>query len=466
MATADEFKVQGASADYVNGDADDEHPNALFSAMSSENMPTKEDRVFKKAKRSMKANVAADDGAKNGLPAASGSPTSAGTHPTHAKSGFVPYSKNSRKSRNNPGRGQPKKGGAGGKGVWGRPGLELEETGECSDIHDPNYDSDSQEVYKLEKVVPELSDEQLDSTVKPIIQEYLEHGNTGEVEALLGQLNIGSNRHKIAKLAVILAMDRHNPQREMISRLISDLYSDVLSQDDIARGFDELLDGLDDIRLDTPDAHNLIGQFIARCIADDCLPPKFITNYKGKIENEYIKTALEKAEVLLSMNHGIAHLDNIWGIGGGNRPVKYLINKMADLLKEYADSGDKNEAMRCLQELDVPHFHHELVYQACDMAIEDSSDRVMDLVVDLLLFLTQTNVITVDQLEKGMTRLFNDIHDINLDVPAAYSLLEKLVDKLRVKHVITEAMVSNMPGRGRKRFVSEGDGGRLKQDKL
>jgi len=41
-----------------------------------------------------------------------------------------------------------------------------------------------------------------------------------------------------------------------------------------------------------------------------------------------IRTALEKAEVLLTMNHGIAHLDNIWGVGGGNRPVKYLTNKV------------------------------------------------------------------------------------------------------------------------------------------
>jgi programmed cell death protein 4 len=37
--------------------------------------------------------------------------------------------------------------------------------------------------------------------------------------------------------------------------------------------------------------------------------------------------------------------------------------QIADLLREYVDSGDKDEAMRCLQELDVPHFHHELVYQ-------------------------------------------------------------------------------------------------------
>ena len=28
--------------------------------------------------------------------------------------------------------------------MWGKPGLELEETGACDDVHDPNYDSDSQ----------------------------------------------------------------------------------------------------------------------------------------------------------------------------------------------------------------------------------------------------------------------------------------------------------------------------------
>lgn len=73
----------------------------------------------------------------------------------------------------------------------------------------------------------------------------------------MNQLNIGPKRHKITKLAIVLALDRHNPQRELISRLISDLYSGLLSQDDIARGFDELFVSLDDIRLDTPDAHTV-----------------------------------------------------------------------------------------------------------------------------------------------------------------------------------------------------------------
>lgn len=33
------------------------------------------------------------------------------------------------------------------------------------------------------------------------------------------------------------------------------------------------------------------------------------------------------------------------------------------LLKEYILSGDSKEAERCLRDLEVPHFHHEFVYE-------------------------------------------------------------------------------------------------------
>lgn len=56
-------------------------------------------------------------------------------------------------------------------------------------------------------------------------------------------------------MAIMLAMDRHNAQREMTSRLISDLYNGVFTQTDIANCFNELLAGIDDLVLDTPEAH-------------------------------------------------------------------------------------------------------------------------------------------------------------------------------------------------------------------
>lgn len=40
-----------------------------------------------------------------------------------------------------------------------------------------------------------------------------------------------------------------------------------------------------------------------------------------------------------------------------------LCYQMNLLLKEYLLSGDSREAERCLRELEVPHFHHEFVYE-------------------------------------------------------------------------------------------------------
>lgn len=68
--------------------------------------------------------------------------------------------KNSRRPRNGHGRGLPKKGGAGGKGVWGLPGSELLE--EYEDINDPNFDTEciSHKDIELKAVIPEVSAEE------------------------------------------------------------------------------------------------------------------------------------------------------------------------------------------------------------------------------------------------------------------------------------------------------------------
>ena len=61
---------------------------------------------------------------------------------------------------------------------------------------------------------------------------------------------------------------------------IMSLYSQVISQRDIGKAFDFLLRQLSDLILDTPDAPTIIGNFMARCIADDCIPPKFLQSYR------------------------------------------------------------------------------------------------------------------------------------------------------------------------------------------
>ena len=62
---------------------------------------------------------------------------------------------------------------------------------------------------------------------------------------------------------------------------------------------------LTDLILDAPDAPVMLGNFMARAIADDCIPPKFLHSYKGQVDMLEAKKALTKADTLLSMKHGL-----------------------------------------------------------------------------------------------------------------------------------------------------------------
>lgn len=380
------------------------------------------------------------------------------------------FLKNSRKPRNGFGRGLPKKGGAGGKGVWGKLGSELEEAD--VDMNDPNYDSDSLENgdIELKTIIPEMSDEDIHKSVEPILLEYFEHGDTQEAALALEELGINHNskRFMIPMLTVEIALEHKPSHREMTSVLISDLYGRIVSQRDIAKAFDTLLRNLPDLILDTPEAPTLLGNFIARAVADDCLPPKYVQSYKDKqrdrVESEcdYAREALARADTLLTMKHGLVRLDNVWGVGGGLRPVKYLTRQMTLLLKEYLSSGDLHEAERCLRELEVPHFHHELVYEAVLMTIEAINGHTEEMMCKLLKSFYAAIIITPEQMERGFLRVYEDMPDICVDVPLAYTVLERFVDRCQKVGLCSDEVMKKLPSRGRKRFVSEGDGGRVK----
>lgn len=478
--------------------------------------------------------------------------------------------KNSHRPRGRYGRGLAKKNGAGGLYTWGAAGSEFTsdqlENGidpiiDNSDPLDPNYDSDSEENCKFETITPPLNDDEVEKYLTPVLMEYFEHGDTNEVRSTLEEVNLTGNFYRIPVVLISLALEKKSSHRELASILTSDLFGNLLKSEDIQKGFDVLLEQLDDLELDTPDATTVVGNFIARAIADDCIPPKYVTNAKEKLEaklknatinnhkqnsnstttaasspsskglpaspiksnginnniinnnnninnnndtsttattnnnvisnghshqdkannghmslncsaTEGLKPAEQRAyksltyaNSLINAKRGLIRLDTVWGLTGGARPVKYLIKQMRLLLKEYIVSLDLNEAERCLRELEVPHFSHEFVYEAILMGIEDSK-KPEDLtsIAKLLKALSDINLISVDQMKKGFLRLFNEIPEIHIDVPHAYATLEKFMQScFSVKLFLPGDVIDRVPSRGRKRFISEGDGGRIKE---
>lgn len=350
--------------------------------------------------------------------------------------------------------------------MWGVPGDEIFEEAFETDKNDPNYD-ESEVIDKnteLKEVIAEVTPEEFTKKIEPIILEYYEHADSLEAaQCIEDEIETRHNlRPLVISQALETAFDHKHHHCEMTSVFISDMYGRVVNGPEIAQGFSLVLQNLPDLILDTPEAPTLLGNFIARAVADDCIPPRFVTDPKLEEMNDHAVAALKRADTLLTMKKGWAHLDNVWGLGGPLRPVRVITKEMAMLLDEYLSSRDLKEAHRCLLELEVPHFHHELVYEAVVKAIESISQSVEEALCDLLKSLYDTCILSPEMLEQGFQRVYEDMTDIVLDVPLAYIMLDRIVERCSRSGVLTDKVIKNMPSRGRKRFVSEGDGGYVK----
>lgn len=175
----------------------------------------------------------------------------------------------------------------------------------------------------------------------------------------------------------------------------------------------------------------------------------------GVSGSEVALSALIRAENLLRLSHVFSRMDNIWGVPAGPRAMNLLVKKVQSLLRTYMDTGDLDEATEALLELDTPHFHHELVFQAIVMAIELSTDNARDRVIGLLKELCRSVVLTPNQLALGIRRVYSDLSDLQLDVPAAYTLMGRFVKDALKAGFLSKELASEMPARPRKRFISE-----------
>ncbi|KAF6317677.1 programmed cell death 4 [Rhinolophus ferrumequinum] len=228
-----------------------------------------EARINAKAKRRLRKNSSRDSGRGDSVSDNGSEALRSGvTVPTSPKGRLL-----DRRSRSGKGRGLPKKGGAGGKGVWGTPGqvYDVEEV----DVKDPNYDDD-QENCVYETVVLPLDETAFEKTLTPIIQEYFEHGDTNEVAEMLRDLNLGEMKSGVPVLAVSLALEGKASHREMTSKLLSDLCGTVMSTNDVEKSFDKLLKDLPELALDTPRAPQVCMTFFC---SFSC--PHYPSNYRN-----------------------------------------------------------------------------------------------------------------------------------------------------------------------------------------
>lgn len=298
-------------------------------------------------------------------------------------------------------------------------------------------------------------------SVVNIIEEYFTNGSIEAVISDLKDLGFGEYRNYFVKRLISMAMDRRDKEKEMASVLLSSLYSTVLSTVQISQGLMMLLESIDDLALDIPDAPDMLAVFISRAVVDDILPPAFI----GRARKLLPETS-KGAEVLkiaeksyLTAPHHAELLERRWG-GTTRLTVEEVKKKIIDLLKEYAENGDTTEACRCIRELGVPFFHHEVVKRAITLAMEKPESEAK--VLKLLKEANEENLISPRQVSKGFCRVQESLDDLSLDIPSAKTAFNSLTKKAVSEKWLDPSFVSLASANGE---VSDSEHAKLRRFK-
>ena len=160
----------------------------------------------------------------------------------------------------------------------------MEDGVDVLDEGDPNYDSEAD----YDDDPDPAADLEIDMSRHPhnavaafknhitlALLEYFHAGDILEVQNLISKPKGNAPRlmHYVVKRAVLMSLDHHNREREMVSILLSALYGEAFAAEDIERGFLALVTELPDATLDVPEAPGLIAKFVARAVVDEIIPP-------------------------------------------------------------------------------------------------------------------------------------------------------------------------------------------------
>ncbi|CAI7822083.1 unnamed protein product [Closterium sp. NIES-54] len=296
--------------------------------------------------------------------------------------------------------------------------------------------------------------------VVAVLEEFFSSGDISAAAQEFKDLAQEHYHHHVVKRIVTMSLDRNDRHKEMAAQLLSALYAAVIAPDQLAKGFKNLLESVEDLEIDCPGAGDVLATFLARSVVDDVLPPAFLKRMAKKLETGEVGGAggqasaedgeaegeadgdgsgaaqasggtggralevVRAAEGKLASAHHAEVLEKCWG---GSARVTYEGAKgsIKQLLAEYVVSAERGEACRCIRELNLPFFHHEVVKAALIMAMENKPKEAA--LLSLLQEAAQEGLISASQVSKGFGRVFQNIDDLALDVPSAPDDLQRMV---------------------------------------
>lgn len=183
-----------------------------------------------------------------------------------------------------------KKQGGHGKGKWDDlMDGSLDEFVPAMDEKDPLYDETEQAPYilssggtgaKLDGIYHAHSDKPIYGNLLTLpefkirfmesLREYFDSADGDEVIRSIEELKSKEYHPEVVQKAISLSLDEGPRERELVSRLLTLLHPTPLADEDMIAGFDLLLDSLDDLSIDIPDAKVSVKIILHSCLFYPC----------------------------------------------------------------------------------------------------------------------------------------------------------------------------------------------------
>jgi len=294
------------------------------------------------------------------------------------------------------------------------------------------------------KELSKVKNTDIKKVTRGIIEEFVESGDVEEAMEDIKK-NVQIEGPEFVKEAVLYGMEHNAYEKEMISRLLAQVYN-IFLMGNIQSGFQLLLDRLPDLVLDVPSARELLGKFISRAIFDEILAPAFLKEalIHNKEASHVISLAYETTNAPEKKR-----LDRIWG-ASALISVRRLRKEVRQILEEYINHQDSTLAVASIRELNTPHFNIEVVKKCFEIALEQNSLQYKsksDLhdkskLLQLLKVLESSAVVSAHEIQQALQLVTGQVSDLSLDIPHAKEILSGLVKEATELGIVTGNKIS------------------------
>eukprot|EP00892_Ulva_mutabilis_P003777 jgi/Ulvmu1/1771/UM118_0010.1 len=282
-----------------------------------------------------------------------------------------------------------------------------------------------------------LSFEEARARIKAMLQEYVSSGDMAEVERGLRALAAPFFHHEVVKQAILMATEDMKHAKEPMVELLAVLAArGEVSALQLYKGFQRVVDQLDDLALDTPGLHAAYHDFYAACVA------------RGTIDAADA-TAIEAAEHAAAVEAALPAGENGSAARALTPPppaqphtVPEFKRASVAAVREYFDSSDADEVARILTDTEDYGMLHLFVKIVLQSGMERSF-RERELASRLLVSLVP-DPISHEQVAFGLSRTLAALDDYVLDVPNAAHLMTLFLARAIVDELVPPAFLTRV----------------------